>query len=120
MEPIWTPSDEVRERSNALRLARRLGFDGYHDLHRFSVEEPEEFWPAVVEDLGLEFAEPWQQVVDTSRGEAAVGRLLATRIAAAEAMLATFSESEREKLAEAFGEILARPEINRYCLRRGR
>src|SRR5207249_4061514 len=41
----------------------------------------------------------------TSRGEAAVGRLLATRIAAAEAMLGTFTESEREKLADALGEI---------------
>jgi DNA-binding MarR family transcriptional regulator len=54
----------------------------------------------------------------TSRGEAAVGRLLATRIAAAEAMLATFTDSEREKLADAFGEILARPEISRYCPRK--
>jgi DNA-binding MarR family transcriptional regulator len=54
----------------------------------------------------------------TSRGEAAVGRLLATRIAAAEAMLATFTDSEREKLADAFGEILARPEISRYCARK--
>ena len=54
----------------------------------------------------------------TARGEDAVRRLLATRIGAAEAMLATFTESERQKLAEAFGEILARPEINRYCPRR--
>ena len=54
----------------------------------------------------------------TARGEAAVGRLLATRIAAAEGMLATFSQSEREKLADAFGEILRRPEINRYCPRK--
>jgi DNA-binding MarR family transcriptional regulator len=56
----------------------------------------------------------------TSRGEAAVGRLLATRIAAAEAMLGTFTESEREKLAGALGEILSRPEISRYCLRESR
>jgi DNA-binding MarR family transcriptional regulator len=56
----------------------------------------------------------------TGRGEDAVRRLLATRIAAAEAMLASFTESERQKLADAFGEILARPEINRYCLRKGR
>jgi DNA-binding MarR family transcriptional regulator len=56
----------------------------------------------------------------TAGGENAVSRLLATRIAAAEAMLASFTESERHKLADAFGEILARPEINRYCLRKGR
>src|SRR5262249_53864530 len=59
---------EQVERANVTRLARRLGVDRYHDLHRISIEEPERFWPAVVEDLGLEFSEPWTQVVDVSRG----------------------------------------------------
>jgi DNA-binding MarR family transcriptional regulator len=54
----------------------------------------------------------------TTKGEAAVGRLIATRIASAETMLASFTESEREKLADALGEILSRPEINRYCERK--
>lgn len=53
----------------------------------------------------------------TARGETAAGRLRATRIAAAEAMLAGFSELEREKLADALGEVLKRPEISRYCPR---
>ncbi len=50
------------------RLARTLGAAGYHDLHRISVEDPERFWPAVVADLGLEFSQPWEHVVDVSRG----------------------------------------------------
>jgi DNA-binding MarR family transcriptional regulator len=54
----------------------------------------------------------------TARGKTAAGRLLATRIAAAKAMLAGFSELEREKLADALGEVLKRPEISRYCPRR--
>ena len=68
MGPIWTPTDEVRERSNALRLARKLGFDDYAKLVRFSQEEPERFWPAAIEDMGLEFSQPWDAVVDTSNG----------------------------------------------------
>jgi acetyl-CoA synthetase len=68
VEVIWEPSDEVRERSNALRLARRLGFDDYASLVRFSAEEPERFWPAAIEDMGLEFSRPWDVVVDESRG----------------------------------------------------
>jgi acetyl-CoA synthetase len=68
VEPIWTPSEEVRERSNALRLARRLGFDDYASLVRFSAEEPERFWPAAIEDMGLEFSRPWDVVLDESRG----------------------------------------------------
>jgi acetyl-CoA synthetase len=68
VEPIWSPSDDVRERSNAMRLARRLGFEDYWELVRFSAEEPERFWPAAIEDMGLEFARPWDGVVDESRG----------------------------------------------------
>jgi acetyl-CoA synthetase len=68
VEVIWSPIEEVRERSNALRLARKLGFEDYADLVRFSQDEPEEFWPAAIEDMGLEFSQPWHEVVDLSRG----------------------------------------------------
>ena len=40
----------------------------YSSLHRVSVEEPERFWRAVVDDLGLELARPWDDVLDDSRG----------------------------------------------------
>ena len=65
---IWRPSAERIERANVTRLARRLGAGDYHELHRISVEEPERFWPAVVEDLGIAFSRPWDAVVNTSRG----------------------------------------------------
>jgi acetyl-CoA synthetase len=65
---IWSPTAEDVESANVTRLARRLGVERYADLHRISVEEAERFWPAVIEDLGLEFSEPWERVVDTSRG----------------------------------------------------
>jgi acetyl-CoA synthetase len=68
VEVIWRPSEEERERTNAMRLARRLGFDDYWELVRFSAEEPERFWPAAIEDMGLEFSRPWDAVVDLSRG----------------------------------------------------
>jgi acetyl-CoA synthetase len=67
-EFVWTPTPEDVEGANLTRLARRLGVERYHDLHRISVEEPERFWPALIEDLGLEFSEPWTDVVDVSRG----------------------------------------------------
>ena len=55
---VWEPSAERVQSANVTRLASRLGADRYADLHRISVEEPERFWPAVIEDLGLEFSEP--------------------------------------------------------------
>jgi acetyl-CoA synthetase len=67
-EFVWTPTADQVESANVTRLARRLGVERYHDVHRISIEEPERFWPAVIEDLGLEFSELWTDVVDTSRG----------------------------------------------------
>jgi acetyl-CoA synthetase len=67
-EFVWTPTPDQVEDANVTRLARLLGVEGYRELHRISVEEPERFWPAVIEDLGLEFSEPWERVADTSRG----------------------------------------------------
>jgi acetyl-CoA synthetase len=66
---IWSPTGEDVESANLTRLARKLGVEGYVDLHRISIEEPERFWPTLIDDLGLEFSEPWEQVVDTSRGD---------------------------------------------------
>ena len=65
---IWTPSEDVRARANVVRLMQRHGLGDYWELVRRSQDEPEWFWPAVVEDMGLEFSQPWSQVVDVSRG----------------------------------------------------
>ena len=65
---VWQPSPDLVERANVTRLARRLGTDDFHALHRISVEEPERFWPTLIDDLGLEFSTPWDSVVDSSRG----------------------------------------------------
>jgi acetyl-CoA synthetase len=65
---VWKPSPEQIERANVTRLARRLGAGSYAELHRISVEEPDRFWPELVDDLGIEFSTRWQSVVDTSRG----------------------------------------------------
>jgi acetyl-CoA synthetase len=67
---VWKPSPEQIERANLTRLQRALGAADYHELHRISVEDPDRFWPAVVDDLGIEFSQPWESVVDTSRGPA--------------------------------------------------
>ncbi|MFN2470412.1 MAG: AMP-binding protein [Gaiellaceae bacterium] len=67
-EVVWRPTDEVLARANVVRLMRCHGVADYHELVRRSQEDPEWFWPAVVEDLGLEFSRPWKQVVDDSGG----------------------------------------------------
>jgi acetyl-CoA synthetase len=67
-EFVWKPTPDVLERANVVRLMRRHGIDDYWELVRRAQEDPEWFWPAAIEDLGIEFSRPWQQVVDDSRG----------------------------------------------------
>src|SRR4051812_28429978 len=47
---------------------RRAQIDDYAELVRRSAEDPDWFWPLVVEDLGIEFSRPWSRVHDSSRG----------------------------------------------------
>jgi acetyl-CoA synthetase len=65
----WVPSPEQLEAANVTRLARRLGCDTFAALHRVSVEEPDRFWRAVRDDLGIPFSRDWDEVLDDSRGK---------------------------------------------------
>src|SRR5262245_18672249 len=47
---------------------RRHGIESYWELVRRSQQDPLWFWPAAVDDLGLEFSRPWESVYDDSRG----------------------------------------------------
>ena len=56
-----------------------------------------------------------KRVRTTKDGDRLVERLIATRIKSFEQMLEGFSVTERRKLGDALDEILARPEVARYC-----
>jgi acetyl-CoA synthetase len=65
---LWTPTPEYVERANVTRFMRTHGIGGYDELVRRSVTDVEWFWDAVVGDLELEFLEPYERVLNTSRG----------------------------------------------------
>jgi acetyl-CoA synthetase len=62
------PTPEQLQAANVVRLARRLSCRDHAALHRLSVEDPDRFWRAVREDLGIPFARDWDTVLDDSRG----------------------------------------------------
>jgi acetyl-CoA synthetase len=107
---VWEPTPEYVERANVTRLAGRLGADGYPELHRISIEEPDRFWPVVIEDLGIEFSRPWDAVLDDSRGPEWArwfvgGRLNVARVCVhrrassdAEALIGLYEDGERDSL----------------------
>src|SRR5919106_1984756 len=67
-EVVWTPDERTLAHANVVRLMRKHGLDDYRELVRRSQEDPAWFWPAAIEDLGLEFSRPWERVYDDSRG----------------------------------------------------
>jgi acetyl-CoA synthetase len=64
----WAPSAEQVAATNVARLARSLGCADYDELHRVSIDEPDRFWRAVVDDIGIPLARHWDTVLDDSRG----------------------------------------------------
>jgi acetyl-CoA synthetase len=64
----WRPTPELTAAANVTRFMRRHGMDDVQALVERSAAEPEWFWDAVVEDLGIRFAHPYGAVFDASRG----------------------------------------------------
>jgi len=65
---IWEPSREFAEQTNAWRFMTRLGFHRLEDFLAFSRDNPERFWDEMMREMGVEWFEPYQQVLDASRG----------------------------------------------------
>jgi acetyl-CoA synthetase len=64
----WTPTPDHVERANVTRLARANGLAGLPELRARSVADVAWYWDAVVRDLELPFREPYDQVLDLTRG----------------------------------------------------
>jgi acetyl-CoA synthetase len=65
---VWRPSQQHLDRSRLAQAMRRWGFDDLAALHRYSIDQPGEFWSKAVEDLGVVFSRPWTSYVDESAG----------------------------------------------------
>ena len=68
MDIIWRPSNPYIERANITRFMRAHGIGTYEELVARSQDDIAWFWDAVVEDLRIEFFDPYDRVVDTSSG----------------------------------------------------
>jgi acetyl-CoA synthetase len=99
-EPFtWVPSDTQLEAANVTRLARRLGCEGYADLHRLSIEEPDRFWREVVDDLEIPLARGWDSVLDESRGPEWATWFLGARLNVADACVHRWARETPEREA---------------------
>jgi len=68
--PIWTPPPDARAQTRLghymdwLEQTRGLHFDGFNELHRWSVIELEEFWASLWEYFEIRASAPYTRVLD--------------------------------------------------------
>src|SRR5579885_1403843 len=96
---VWTPDEATIEHANATRLLAHAGVSSYAELQRRSWEEPEWFWPLCVDDMGLEFSQPWERVLDESRGPAWTTWFLGGRLSIARNCVHRWAERRPDAVA---------------------
>src|SRR5919109_309520 len=67
-EFVWRPSADLIAQSRLRQFMDRHGIGGLEELQRRSTEEIEWFWNAIIQELAIEFFNPYQRVVDLTGG----------------------------------------------------
>lgn len=63
---VWIPGDYEKTSSNIAGLMSAKGFDNYKELHRWSVENRDEFWETVIGLTGFKFSQNPERILDLS------------------------------------------------------
>ena len=67
-EIVWRPGADLIARSRLKHFMDRHGVDTLAELQHRSTEDIEWFWDAVLKELGIEFFQPYERILDDSRG----------------------------------------------------
>src|SRR5262245_30314004 len=67
---IWRPTRSFAEKTRIAAFMKRLAMGSLAELQRRSVDDPEWYWRAVSDELGLRWTKPFRRVLDLSRGVA--------------------------------------------------
>jgi acetyl-CoA synthetase len=65
---VWRPTPGMMERSNLRHFMDQHGIGSLDELQQQSTTDLEWFWNAVLRGLDIRFSEPYERVVDLSRG----------------------------------------------------
>jgi acetyl-CoA synthetase len=65
---LWHPTPDYVQRSRLSGFMRRHGITTYAALYQRSIEDPDWYWSAALEELGIEWARPYTRVLDVSHG----------------------------------------------------
>ena len=71
-QPIWTPSAKRIANANlnqfikAVRLKYKIEVKHYNELYQWSIDSPEQFWPAVWDFTAIKASQRWHRVIDNN------------------------------------------------------
>lgn len=65
---VWRPSEEIVAQSRLKNFMDNYGIANLEELQRRSTEDIEWFWATVLRELGIEFYQPYERILDMSRG----------------------------------------------------
>ncbi len=64
----WRPDPDSIDQTNLAAFWKMQGLDSYDELCEWALEDVGRFWDAALKDLGVEFYEPYSQIMDASNG----------------------------------------------------
>jgi acetyl-CoA synthetase len=65
---IWEPTPDYIDNANVTRLMRKHDIADFRALVRRSQDDIEWYWNAAIDDLGIDFSTPYEQLLDVSDG----------------------------------------------------
>ena len=68
MKASWYPKDDVLKSSNIYQMMLRNNFETYEEFWKWSSTEKESFWSQTIENLHIQFDQPYTALLDTSNG----------------------------------------------------
>jgi acetyl-CoA synthetase len=92
---IWNPTQAWIESTNVWRFMQRLGFHDREAFLRFSRENPERFWDEMMREMGVEWFEPYRQVLDARNGPEWAQWFVGGRLNIAHNCLDRWADSDR-------------------------
>jgi acetyl-CoA synthetase len=70
METSWYPTDDVLKSSNIYQMMLANGFESYMEFWKWSATEKESFWEQTINNLQIQFHQPYTSLLDVSKGVA--------------------------------------------------
>ena len=65
---VWHPRKPIADQSRTVKFAAQHGLDSVEALAARAVDDPDWFWGAVCEELGIVWTRPYDDVLDLDRG----------------------------------------------------